>query len=115
MEASPDLLCVRQLTSTAGLEAALADLEPDVLIMDYHIPGENSLRAMRNASEQDPGLVCMILSGYSHPEMLEAARIAGASMCLSKDVETRALLQSIRTCYLDRLLLGQNDASAVGG
>lgn len=55
-----------------GLEA-LQEGRPDLVLMDYAMPGMNGAEAARSARSLHPGLPIVFVTGYAESEQLEAA------------------------------------------
>ena len=71
-------------------------LKPDVILLDLHMPGISGLEALRVMVEELPGIrVLMLTVSEDAQDLMEALR-AGACGYLLKNVETDALLDSIR-------------------
>jgi DNA-binding NarL/FixJ family response regulator len=79
-------------TAAAGV---VAELRPDVVLLDYRLPGMNGLevtRALRSASP-DVAVVCLTAS-VSRREIDELYE-AGAVACLTKDEELDDIITAI--------------------
>ena len=62
-------------TAASGTEGlrALREWRPDLVLMDYAMPGMNGADAARAARELHPGLPIVFVTGYAESEQLEAA------------------------------------------
>lgn len=92
-----DLECVGSYRSTEGLGEAITRLKPDVLLLDLNIPGENTLGVLRTLKAADPGLRCLMWSGYDDAGTMQAAVNAGATGCIAKDLEMDLVLNAVRS------------------
>jgi DNA-binding NarL/FixJ family response regulator len=75
--------------------AVVAELRPDVVLLDYRLPGMNGLevtRALRSASPE-VGVVCLTAS-VSRRE-IDELYAAGAVACLTKDEELDEIIAAI--------------------
>jgi DNA-binding NarL/FixJ family response regulator len=97
LSTSPGIECVGTLTSTRGLTDEVDRLKPDVVLMDYTMPGEDTLEALARLKRGRPDLACAMLSGYDDPDTVRAATRAGACRCLSKDIEPDRLIEFVRS------------------
>ncbi|HEX8126752.1 MAG TPA: PAS domain-containing protein [Allosphingosinicella sp.] len=63
------------VSAASGAEGlrAMRDWRPDLVLMDYAMPGMNGADAARAALELHPGLPIVIVTGYAESEQLEAA------------------------------------------
>jgi DNA-binding NarL/FixJ family response regulator len=86
--------------SAADGEAALVETqrwEPTVVLVDYHLPGENGLVACHRLKELDPAPRVLIYSGYADAALAVPARVAGADGIANKEAPAEELLEAIRT------------------
>lgn len=80
-------------------ETALAlihELQPDVVVMDIELPGQDGLTLTGRLCAEKPCPAIVILSMHDHAETRARARQAGAASFVSKHEKTSVLLQSIR-------------------
>lgn len=82
-------------TSLEGVERA-AQLKPDVVLLDLHMPGIAGKDAVKLFLEAAPQThIVMLTVSESAEDLLDSLR-AGASGYLLKNIETQTLLDSIR-------------------
>mgnify|MGYP001567334795 CR=1 FL=1 len=81
---------------------------PDLVIMDLNMPGVNGLEAIRSLRLNNARMPIVVLTGYGSEEHFEAAREAGADLCIAKPPRLETLLQSL-------VLLLKGKASADDG
>jgi two-component system response regulator DesR len=81
-----------------GHEAVPACREhsPDVVLMDYRLPGLDGVQATAAVREACPGAAVVCLAGSLSAGETEALRAAGAVACLSKDQELDQIVAAIR-------------------
>ena len=79
-----------------GLEAvaALDEIDPDVIIMDIHLPDINGIDATQQISETHPVPV-VILTAYDDSELVKKASQAGVGAYLLKPANARELERAI--------------------
>jgi DNA-binding NarL/FixJ family response regulator len=85
-------------TAANGREAlaAASDLQPDVLLLDLHLPELSGMKVLERCAETEVSPKVLVLSGDEGEDtMLRAAR-AGARGFLSKSGASSALAQAIR-------------------
>jgi len=90
------LACCRNGTETLQ---AVKDCQPDVLILDIRMPGQDGLavlRAMRQ--EHAPTRVVLLTAGLEEHEMLEAIQL-GAQGVVLKEMASHLLVQCVRTVH----------------
>jgi len=95
--AQPDMEATGVLQSSAGVDAEVERLRPDVLVMDLSIPGESPLEAVRALkASAAPAVHVIAYSGYDDPQTRASAREAGAEELVSKHGRIDDLLAAIR-------------------
>ncbi|MBE3597914.1 MAG: response regulator transcription factor [Limnochordaceae bacterium] len=73
-------------TAGTGEEALqrLVELQPDVLLIDVHLPGLNGLETARQALDRWPRVRVVLVSALDDPEYEALSRSVGAAGFLSK-------------------------------
>jgi len=81
-----------------GAEASrrAAELDPDVVLMDVHMPVMDGVEATERLVREKPGIKILILSTYDEDEYVRKALGFGASGYLLKDISPTELIASIR-------------------
>jgi len=97
-ETCDDLLLVGEAVDGEAAVALCEHLQPDVVIMDIHLPGIDGIAAMRLIREKCPGTCVIVLTYSSAQEDKQAAFEAGASRYLLKDVSIDELAAAVRAC-----------------
>lgn len=98
LDREQDLLCVGTAkTAAAGVELAAA-VQPDLIMMDFHLPDENGVDAAARILAANPGTRIVILTGDPTMEALERAASLGVCGFLPKDGSLSTMLDTIRTC-----------------
>jgi DNA-binding NarL/FixJ family response regulator len=64
--------------------AAVADLKPDVVIVDYKMPAVDGLETARRIRRQRPDQPIILYSAFIDDEVAQAAEEAGITLCLGK-------------------------------
>lgn len=75
---------------------AVREHEPDVVLMDYRMPGLDGVQATSRVRSEHPGVAVVCLTASRNEPELEALREAGAVACLSKDQELDDIVEAIR-------------------
>lgn len=73
-----------------------ADLQPDIILMDVHMPGTNGVEATQQIKERYPDIKVIMLSTFDEDEYVRQALSHGASGYLLKDISPTELIASIR-------------------
>jgi DNA-binding NarL/FixJ family response regulator len=95
IDAAPGFRCV---FSCATAEEALAEiprLNPDVVLMDIHLPGESGIACTAQLKEKLPGVQVIIVTVYRNHELIFQALQAGACGYLLKRSSPDELLKAI--------------------
>lgn len=80
-------------------ESALAQarvLEPDVVLMDIELPGEDGVMATQRLKMEMPAVTVVMLTAHDDSQALFEAIKAGAQGYLVKNVRSRELLERLR-------------------
>lgn len=82
----------------AGHDAlpAVRDSDPDVVVMDYRLPGLDGVQATRAILDASPDVAVVCLTASANLREMDALIEAGAVACLSKDQELDEIVSAIR-------------------
>lgn len=80
---------------SAAAEAARAH-QPDVVLMDYRLPGIDGVQATRAVREAAPDVAVVCLTASANLREVDALFEAGVVACLSKDQELDEIVAAIR-------------------
>lgn len=69
---------------------------PDLLILDLNMPKPDGFDVLKAERARFPYLRTVVISGYLHGALLEAAKIFGAVATLEKPVKAEALVLKVR-------------------
>jgi len=97
-----ELKVVSEATNAEQLIAQITLSNPDVVILDWQLPGLEEIGSIASMKKNQPGLYVIVLSG--RPELGQAALDAGADEFVSKIDPPEHLLYSLVRCqaYLDQ-------------
>jgi two-component system response regulator DesR len=70
--------------------------QPDVVVMDYRLPGIDGVQATRAVREAVPDVAVVCLTASANLREVDALYEAGAVACLSKDQELDEIVAAIR-------------------
>lgn len=73
----------------------VAELQPDVVLLDLRMPGLDGLSVLRRLSAYDPNLTSVILTTSGDEQDLVTALRAGARGYLLKDIEPEQLVSAL--------------------
>jgi DNA-binding NarL/FixJ family response regulator len=80
---------------TDALPAA-AQHRPDVVLMDYRLPGMDGVQATAALREAHPEVAVVVLTASANSREIDALFAAGASACLTKDRELESIVDAIK-------------------
>jgi DNA-binding NarL/FixJ family response regulator len=80
-----------------GTEAVPASLEhrPDVVVMDYRLPGLDGVEATRAVLAACPDTAVVVLTASANVREMDALKEAGAVACLTKDQDLEEIVGAI--------------------
>ena len=96
LSAEPDLLCVGTAVSAAEGVAMVADLKPDLIVMDIEMPRQDGLSATRRIREVSPATVIVVVTAHRDPEWVVRATQSGASAFVPKNGSLTEMLDVLR-------------------
>lgn len=70
-------------------------LQPDLILLDVGLPGENGIEVARRILAENPSLKILFLSEHQSPELVEAALAAGGAGYVIKSNAGRELLPAM--------------------
>jgi len=81
-----------------GAEAVglVRELRPDVVLMDYRLPGMDGVESTAALLDSYPGAAVIGLTASANIRERQALRDAGAVACLSKDDDLEEIVAAIR-------------------
>jgi DNA-binding NarL/FixJ family response regulator len=95
LELRSDIHVVASVGDGTEAVAAVREHDPDVVLMDYRLPGLDGVQATTAIHEAAPAVAVVVLTGAAAPREFEALLDAGAVACLSKDQELDAIVAAI--------------------
>lgn len=87
---------VGSVSTGEGATALVADLQPDVVLMDYRMPGLNGAEATRAVLDAFPGTKVVCLSASVTAQEVDEVLAAGAVACVTKDEDFDRLVQVVQ-------------------
>ncbi len=105
LELTPDLRVVGEAGDGEEALARVAELNPDVVLMDVRMPRMNGLEALRALRRADPGRRVVLLTTFDEDSVVLEALRAGVQGFLLKDVTLEQLSDAIRRVASGETLL----------
>lgn len=96
LEGEGDLEVIAEVNNGITAVERAATLQPDVILMDINLPGQNGLQATRAIRSSGDDTAIIILTAYHDEEQMFHALRAGAAAYYPKDVPPADLITAIR-------------------
>jgi len=96
---APGLRC---LSAYASGEEAVRDMtfqQPDVALVDIHLPGIDGIECVARLKAQMPQLLVLMLTGYERSDLIFDSICAGASGYLLKNTPPAELIQAVEQVH----------------
>jgi DNA-binding NarL/FixJ family response regulator len=91
----PDMEVVAAVPDGTQAAATARDVRPDVVVMDYRLPGLDGVQATRAVMEACPETAVVCLTASANLRERDALVEAGAVACLRKDIGLDAIVEAI--------------------
>ncbi len=95
----PDFHVVGEAASGAEVVAQAALLDPDVVLLDLHMPDQDGVEALRQLRKAKPEIQVIIFTAFDTDERIMAAVRAGAKGYLLKGAPRDEIFKAIRVVY----------------
>jgi DNA-binding NarL/FixJ family response regulator len=105
LTAEPGIVPLDAIASGEELEGALRRTRPDVVLLDYHLPGADGLVLCRQVKRDVPAPAVLIYSAYADAQLAIPAVLAGADGLVHKGATAPELYHAIRTVAAGRPVL----------
>jgi DNA-binding NarL/FixJ family response regulator len=93
---SSDVEVVASVGDGSEAVSAVQEHEPDVVLMDYRLPGLDGVQATSAVRDAAPDVAVVCLTASANAREIEALYAAGAAACLTKDQELERIVDAIR-------------------
>jgi NarL family two-component system response regulator LiaR len=102
LETESDIEVVGEATNGHEAVARVAELRPDVVLMDLVMPELDGIEATRQIKAQHPEVKILILTSFATDDKVFPAIKAGALGYLIKDTSPDELVEAIRQVYVGK-------------
>ncbi len=103
LELSGNIKVVAQLEDGSGVLAAIAEHEPDIMLLDIRMPNMDGLEVLAAMQEQGISVPTLILTVFDEHELVLKCMKLGARGFLRKDVSLDALIDAIEAVTAGQL------------
>jgi two-component system NarL family response regulator len=113
LEQEPDMQIVAEAADGENALRLIAELGPELVIMDVSLPGEDGIKTTRRLLARNPAIKVIALSMYSHSNMIHQMFDAGAAGYVVKSAAGTELRRGIRTVVQGRRYLCPESAESL--
>jgi DNA-binding NarL/FixJ family response regulator len=92
-----DIEVVASVAEGSAAAEVVREHSPDVVLMDYRLPGIDGVQATKAVREAAPDVAVVCLTASANLREVDALFEAGAVACLSKDQELDEIVKAIRS------------------
>jgi two-component system, NarL family, response regulator DevR len=96
LDAEDDIDVVGEAGTMASALARVAELQPNVAVLDVRLPDGDGVSVCREIRSTLPGTACLMLTSYGDDQALLGAIIAGAAGYVQKQAPAPELVSAIR-------------------
>lgn len=96
LRAEPGIVPLGAASSEEDLQAMLERTHPDVVLLDYHLPGADGLKLCRRLKRDERAPAVLLYSAYADSAMVVPAILAGADGLLNKSAPAPELFDALR-------------------
>jgi DNA-binding NarL/FixJ family response regulator len=96
IDSTEDMSIVGEAESGVDVVEQVAALEPDLVLMDINMPGENGIEVTRRLRQRFPEQTVLMLTMFDDDKSVFAAMRAGASGYVLKGLKHNEMLQALR-------------------
>ena len=113
LERAPDIDVIGEARTGDEAIRAVSSLQPDIVLMDIHMPGINGIEATRAITAAEHPSRVLVLTGDDDEAYIIAAVEAGAAGYLLKGSPADQLVSGIRAVHSGEAVLSMSAAQAV--
>jgi two-component system chemotaxis response regulator CheY len=109
---SQGYVVVGELASGANLSETVGRLRPDIVCLDYHLPGANGIELLKVLNADFSNIAVVMITGDTTPELESMAVEAGAAGFLRKPFTPNRMEQEMRQIVHAQSLLKRHNGGA---
>ncbi len=99
LASDPDLAVVGEAASGGETYRLVAELEPDVVLLDIGMPGEDGIEIAKKLKASFPRISVLFLTMHEDDELMCGAIEAGAAGYIIKRAEEREILEAVHVVH----------------
>ena len=96
LSCTDDIACVGTFTQCTNAENEMKELQPDVVLMDIAMPGEDGISGVRKIKKEFPQIRIIMQTVFQDESRIFASLQAGAEGYILKNASPEKILQSVR-------------------
>ena len=105
LDVQEDITVVGEAADGDSCVRAVAELAPDVVLLDLKMPGSGGVEALRGLKAAGSPAKVLVITSFADPVAVLPAVRAGAAGYVYKDVDPPALVAAIRAVHAGHVLL----------
>lgn len=103
LDSEPSMSCAASFSSYESLEKVIEKKRgweaPDLVLMDYNLPGKNGIEGLRHLKEKFPLIPIVILTVEDNEELIFTALQSGASGYLTKEADLDRIVSVVQETH----------------
>ena len=99
LSTQPDFVVVGDAGDGQTAVSQIADLQPDVILLDLEMPGMDGVDTLKQLRQQDPTTKAIVFTAFDTDERIVTAVQAGAQGYLLKGAPRQELFNAVRVVY----------------
>ena len=100
---SLDCEVVATVADGSAVVEAVQRLQPDVIVVDLHLPNVNGLEVCRQITQLNPAAKVIVFSAMNDPDIRQRSFESGASAFVFKMAGDGDLLSTVKRLYADAI------------
>ena len=96
LEKAPDIVVVGEANNGMGALRLVAELAPDILLLDVEMPGMTGVEVARRLQASGSPVRVLALSAYDDPQYIAGLLASGAAAYLTKDQAREMIVDAVR-------------------
>jgi DNA-binding NarL/FixJ family response regulator len=96
LEKAPDIVVVGEASDGAGALCLVAELAPDILLLDVEMPGMTGIEVARRLQASGSPVRVLALSAYDDAQYIAGLLASGAAGYLTKDEAIELIVDAVR-------------------
>lgn len=105
IQAQPDMEIVGETGAAEGLQELIAQIHPDIVLMDIHLSDGNGVQATKKIKESFPLVQVLILTQHQELVFLRQTMKMGASGYILKLSAVETIITAIRTIAASKIYI----------